>query len=196
MKLENYGFSVQDLDLAKSKIQSFKAKKGEVFYNDFCYGFVSVLSGELKVYASSENREIALFSLKSGDECLVCADCLDAFGSRVRIEVASECVFESLPAGLFKDLKAKYPLFANHILSLLAGRFYSSVSVLSVALFAPLKERILDFLRQNSQNGVCVCTHAQIANELGSVREAISRVLKELEKAGIIRQKRGEITLL
>lgn len=50
MKLENYGFSTQDLRLVNEKIQSFKAKKGEIFYNDFCYGFVNVLSGELKVF--------------------------------------------------------------------------------------------------------------------------------------------------
>lgn len=196
MKLENYGFNEQDLGLAKSKIQSFKAKKGEVFYNDFCYGFVYISSGELKVYASVNDKEIALFSLKSGDECLICADCLDAFSSKIRIEASSECSFESLPAQLFRQLKDKYPLFANHILSLLARRFHSSVSVLSVALFVPLKERILEFLRQNSQNGVCTYTHAQIAAHIGSAREAISRVLKELEKAGILRQGRGEITLL
>lgn len=196
MKLENYGFNEQDLGLAKSKIQSFKAKKGEVFYNDFCYGFVSVLSGELKVFATQNSKEIALFSLKSGDECLICADCLDAFGSKIRIEVESDCEFESLPAGLFRELKARYPLFANHILSLLARRFNNSVSVLSVALFAPLKERILEFLRQNSQNGVCPFTHAQIASELGSAREAVSRVLKELENSGLIRLERAKIILL
>lgn len=196
MNLKNYNFSSSDLALAQSNIQTFSVQKGEIFYNDFCYGFVFVKSGELKVFATQNSKEIALFSLKSGDECLICADCLNSFGGVLRIEVAQSTTFESLPSDVFKGLKDKYPLFANHILSLLATRFASSVEVMSTALFTPLKTRILDFLKTHATNNICTLTHEQIANELGSAREAISRVLKELENSKILRLERSKITLL
>lgn len=127
--------------MRKAKLKHFALKKAN-FYNDFCYGFVAVKSGELKVFATHENKEIVLFNLKSGDECLICADCLSAFGENFRIEVVKDAVLKTLPSDVFKVLKEKYPLFSNHILGLLASRFASSVEMMSSALFAPLKTRI------------------------------------------------------
>ena len=59
----------------------------------------------------------------------------------------------------------------------------------------PLAQRIINFLEQNGARRGLKITHEQIANHLGSAREAVSRVLKEMQKQGRIEQKRGVVTL-
>ena len=67
------------------------------------------------------------------------------------------------------------------------------------ALFSPLSARIMNFLSQSIENlneNFIKITHEELANHLGSAREAVSRVLKELERSGQIMQSRGEIKLV
>ena len=67
------------------------------------------------------------------------------------------------------------------------------------ALFLPLSARIMNFLSQSIENlneNFIKITHEELANHLGSAREAVSRVLKELERSGQITQSRGEIRLV
>ena len=67
------------------------------------------------------------------------------------------------------------------------------------ALFSPLSARIMNFLSQSIENlneNFIKITHEELANHLGSAREAVSRVLKELERSGQITQSRGEIRLV
>ena len=67
------------------------------------------------------------------------------------------------------------------------------------ALFSPLSARIMNFLSQSIENlneNFIKITHEELANHLGSAREAVYRVLKELERSGQITQSRGEIRLV
>ena len=100
-----------------------------------------------------------------------------------------------IPKKLFKRLRESYPQVANHALELVAGRFSVVINVMEQALFMPLAQRIINFLEQNGACRGLKITHEQIANHLGSAREAVSRVLKEMQKQGRIEQKRGVVTL-
>ncbi|WP_257912578.1 Crp/Fnr family transcriptional regulator [Campylobacter lari] len=60
----------------------------------------------------------------------------------------------------------------------------------------PLSSRICDFLKENTSNNTLKITHEALANYLGSAREAISRILKELEKEGKIKLERSKIILI
>lgn len=66
---------------------------------------------------------------------------------------------------------------------------------MSQALFSTLNERIKSYLLSKANNNIVEKTHEQIANEIGSAREAVSRILKELESNGLLRLGRGKIIL-
>lgn len=196
MDFSKYEFTQNDLENAQNSLKITNFEDGEIFYNDSCSGFVCVLSGKIRAFTSAPNgRQIILFELKKGDECLICADCLANLGLQITLQSIGKSSFEVLEAAHFRRLKEKYPLFANHILTLLSTRFSSSIEIMSSALFIPLKDRILGFLAQ-CEGGVCEQTHEQIASFLGSSREAVSRILKELQNSGQIALSRGKIKLL
>ena len=67
---------------------------------------------------------------------------------------------------------------------------------MSAILFMPLKSRVVDFLQNHAKENVITMTHEQIANEIFSAREAVSRILKELENENFLRLERGKIILL
>lgn len=197
MNFSNYKFSQSDLELAQNsvKIKTFTQQK--ILYNDYCHGFIAVKSGEIKAFKTAENgKEILLFKLKSGDECLLCTDCINILMQDLILKISENTCIEILPSAVFKNLKDKYPLFAKHILALLSQRFAKSVEVMSAILFTPLKSRIVEFLQNQAKENVITITHEQIANEIFSAREAVSRILKELEKANFLRLERGKIILL
>ncbi|EAL0271169.1 Crp/Fnr family transcriptional regulator [Campylobacter lari] len=101
-----------------------------------------------------------------------------------------------IPSSIFQILKEKYPKINNCVLSFITKRFNTLIKVLEQALFMPLSSRICDFLKENTSNNTLKITHEALANHLGSAREAISRILKELEKEGKIKLERSKIILI
>ena len=78
---------------------------------------------------------------------------------------------------------------------LMSKRFKQSLDTLGDVAFKSLKERILKFLHANAQNGVVRTSQENIASNIGSAREAVAKVLKELKNEGFIDTRRGEILL-
>ncbi|ECW8954513.1 Crp/Fnr family transcriptional regulator [Campylobacter lari] len=101
-----------------------------------------------------------------------------------------------IPSSIFQILKEKYPKINNCVLSFITKRFNTLIKILEQALFMPLSSRICDFLKENTSNNTLKITHEALANHLGSAREAISRILKELEKEGKIKLERSKIILI
>lgn len=194
-------FDLNDDDLKKaqdlSRVLSFN--KGEILYKDksACYGFVLVISGALRAFVLSQNnKEITIFDLAQGDECVLCAKCIaQSDDLEINLEASANTQILVIPPEIFAPLRLKYPKLANFVLDLLAKRFSHSVKIMSQALFAPLSERIKSYLFAKANSGVITRTHAQIASEIGSAREAVSRILKELEIDGFLSLSRGKIIL-
>lgn len=174
--------------------------KGQILYENSkaCHGFIIVKSGALRAFVSSENlKEITIFTIKEGESCLVCAGCgIAAFNEDLNLEVLEDTSFLLIPRGLFDELRQRYIELSSYTAKLMAGRFNSIVTLLGNTLFTPLSDRVLAFLAQNSKENLIKITHEEIANHLGSAREVVSRVLKGMEKDGLIEQKRGVIKIL
>lgn len=198
--IDKFGIEEADKREILSLSSLISLKKGEILYEKTktCYGYIMMKSGVLRVFVSSSNlKEITVFTIKQGESCMMCADCIvESFNKELNIEVVEDCEFILIPNTLFKRLKDRYKNVANHATMLIASRFNAVVNVLELALFAPLHDRIRNFLQENSVNGIVKITHDEIANNLGSAREAISRVLKEMEKDGKISQSRGKIEII
>ncbi|MCX2717045.1 Crp/Fnr family transcriptional regulator [Helicobacter sp. MIT 21-1697] len=163
-----------------------------------CLGFILVLSGGLRAYIMSENaKEITLFTLKENDICLLCSHCaLHSINYDILLESSQATEVLLVPQELFSSLKDTYPALSNFALTIISKRLSQTISTLEQALFKPLVERIREFLHENAHNKEIRISHEEIANHLGSSREVISRILKEMENKGEIKRAYKKIILL
>lgn len=185
-------------DVAQRAIVKTFAAQTLLNNSEDCLGFVLILQGSIRAYIVGENgKEITLFCLKSGDSCVVCSHCtLQSIEHNILLETNSKSEILIVPAKLFATLKEKYPKLADFTLTLLSKRLSQTITTFEQALFKPLVERIRDFLRKNEHNGEVQMSHESIANHLGSAREVVSRILKEMENRGEIQLGRKRIVLL
>lgn len=197
--IDRFALSKSDEALLEKRVTCKSLKKDELIYFKYdCLGYVILKSGKLRAYISAESlKEITIFTLNSGESCILCDSCvMENFQTQITLQAQEDVQMLIIPIEIFKDLKEKYPLVANYALELISKKFAITVGVMEQALFSSLKQRVCSFLKKNHQDGGISITHEELANHLGSAREAISRVLKELKKEGVIAQVRGKITLL
>lgn len=184
------GLAQQDIEsiVQQAYFKSF-APNTLINQNENCLGFIYVLSGALRAYIMSENtKEITLFTLKENDYCILCSHCaLHSIHYDILLESSQNTEVLIVPHQLFSKLKDTYPAISNFTLTLISKRLSQTISTLEQALFKPLVERIRDLLYKNAQNNEILISHEKIANHLGSSREVVSRILKEMEKRGEIK---------
>lgn len=166
-----------------------------------CAGLTIVRRGCLRVaLLSEEGREITLYRLHAGDFCLLSASCVIeaiTFDVQVVAEEDSECYL--LSASTFGEISARHKEVEIFALNKTVERFSEVMWVLQQILFRSLDCRLAAFLydegvRLNSNE--LVLTHEQIARNIASAREAVSRLLKYFENEGLVALSRGKITLL
>ena len=188
---------VRDINIEKKTY-----KKGESVHSpsDICEGLFMVESGVLRVFIiSPEGREITLYRLGKGELCLFSASCaFNAVSFDIFIEAADDCVLERLPVGSYQKIK-EHPLVAKTVNDTFARRMQSVIGLINDILWNSMDSRILNYLRSESEiqnSRILKITHETIANNLGTAREVVSRVLKYLEREGYLKLSRGELTLL
>ena len=193
-----FTLSAQDEEavLKNATLKSFK--KGERIYpKDGCLGYAIIISGRARGLVSTSNfKEITVFNLQDGDSCMLCGFCsLGALQAEINLQIEDDVRMILIPREIFKRLRENYPQVANHALELMATRFSSAITAMDQTLFLPLARRIINFLEQNGAKNGLKITHEQIANDIASAREAVSRALKEMQKKGLVELKRGVVTL-
>jgi len=159
--------------------------------------FVLLLSGEKRVYKTNSNdREITLYEMGAGDICLLNVCCLLS-NSRLPANAASLTKVEMLlmAAADFLYIMNRYEEMRTFIFRRLADGFTSAISLITEVTFGKLDERLNNYLVEKSENGKLSTTHQKIANDLGTSREVISRMLKHYQQKGDIRLSRNYIEL-
>ena len=158
-----------------------------------------LLSGVVRVYKIGENgREITLYRFGNGESCILTANVIlsrQTFPAIATVERDAEAVM--IPAGAFRQWIGRYDLWRDFIFGLLSQRLASVIATVDEVAFRRMDVRVAAFLLARSQDGgQGHITHQQIAAELGSSREVISRLLESLEEGGLIRRSRGVIEVL
>jgi CRP/FNR family transcriptional regulator len=158
-----------------------------------------LLSGAVRVYKVAETgREITLYRFGAGESCILTANAIlsqQTFPAIATVEQEAEAVL--IPAAVFRDWVRRYDPWREFLFDLLAQRLASVMELVEEVAFRRLDGRIAGLLLAYSRRGHTVTiTHQQIAAELGSSREVVSRVLAHLADEGLIRQRRGSITIL
>ena len=155
-------------------------------------------AGQKRIYkASPTGREITLYEIGRGEACILNAACvLSDTLSPVSAMAITDVSYLVIPAEDFKNLLSTYEEMRTFVFGAFGQRLVSILELISEVVFKKMDERLFDYLVEKSQDGVLSMTHQQIANDLGTAREVVSRLLKDFEKEGKIVLSRGHIRLI
>lgn len=179
-------------------VQFNRLRAGDIAYRQGqrCQAYVMCLEGQTRVFKTSESgREILLYQVGPGETCVLTTSCLMA-GSPFPAESTAETdvLHAALPAGLFHRLLGASPRFRKFVLDNYGDLLSSLIMLIDEVAFASLDLRLARrLLAEANEKGVVAKTHQQLALDLGSVREVISRYLAEWERMGWVRASRGMI---
>ncbi|MFO0753951.1 MAG: Crp/Fnr family transcriptional regulator [Thermodesulfovibrionales bacterium] len=165
---------------------------------DSCLGIAFLLSGGIRVYKAGDNgREITLYEIGHGETCILNASCIlsqKPYPAYARSTEGGEMLL--LSADAFRAMISRYEEIRNFIFSLLSERLVAIMALVEEIAFGRMDERLLAYLAERADQGTVQATHQKIANDLGSSREVVSRLLKDLEKKGRLVNARSSIRLL
>ncbi len=195
----------KDTELVKeihSKSRVRKLKKDEVLIlpGDSLLFLPILLSGALRIVREDdEGREVFLYHLYSSQTCAMAINSCET-NQRSKVKAIAEDDTEVLlvPTALVEQL-FKYPEWREFINQTYSQRFAELIDVIDLIAFNSLDKKILNYLEKKKEalnsNSLSI-THQQIASELNTHREAVSRLLRTMEQKGIVRLGRNTIELL
>ncbi|MCB1760611.1 MAG: Crp/Fnr family transcriptional regulator [Gammaproteobacteria bacterium] len=164
-----------------------------------CANYLLLLSGSVRVQMiGEEGREALLYRVLPGHSCVLTTCCLlagDIYPAEGRTESAVEAL--SIPKPLFDRTIGESAIFRRFVFANLGARMAEVIARMEQVAFQPVERRLVSYLlHQSGDGGVVRKTHQEIAVELGSVREVVSRHLKRLEARGLLRLGRSTVELL
>ena len=174
------------------------APKGAVLFEPGqpCRGFPLVLEGSVRVAKSSAGgRELVLYRVDPGQSCLLSGGCLLGHSDYSARGVAEEDVtLLSIPPALFQSLMVEFEPFRRLVFSMYGERLAEVMELVDEVAFRRLDQRLAQLLIRRGP--VIEATHQKLADELGSVREIVSRLLRSFEGRGWVKLERERITLV
>ncbi len=159
-----------------------------------------VMRGMIKVIRTEEDgREILLYYIKAGESCIMSfLGGMHKEKSIVKAEVEEDAEILFLPVDKVSLFIKEYPEWLDYIFRLYHKRFEELLDIINAVAFKKVDERLLNLLYKKSANlssKTIIITHEQLANELGTARVVVSRLLKQLEDAGKLKLGRNKITI-
>lgn len=177
-----------------------RAGAGDVLFrvDDVCHGFIALRSGALRVgLTSAAGRELVLYRVRPGEICLQTFTCLARHGAYAAEGIAETDIDAVLiPPRAFDRLMAEDPAFRSTVLTSVASRFMDLEAMVETLAFTGLPARLAGaLLTHSADSGLVRMTHEELAAEIGSAREAVSRQLAAFVHADLVSLRRGQITL-
>lgn len=166
-----------------------------------CPNYVLVLAGSIRVQLIGEGgREALLYRVLPGHACVLTTCCILS-GDDYPAEAFTESPVKVLSFGkaVFDRALEEAPAFRRFVFANLGGRIAQVIARMEELAFRPIDRRLIDFLLLRLGEGPgspLAATHQEIAVELGTAREVVSRHLKRLETAGLVRLGRSTIEIL
>jgi len=165
-----------------------------------CIGTMFIVKGKLRVYIlSDEGKEITLYRLLDNDSCVLSASCvLASINFDVFIDSEENTEVLMINSAVVSDIMKQNIYFESYIYKLTTERFSDVMWAMQQILFRSIDERLAALLwDQNLDNadGMIEMTHENIARDIGSAREVVSRMLKYFENEGIVKLYRKGIVI-
>ncbi len=179
-----------------STLSPFQVPADTVLFNEnaACQGFPMVLEGEIKVSRhSGDGRSLELYRVVPGELCLVSSACLFRAQPLSALGITTKpSLLLLIPPDLFKRW-LETPAFRNDVLGLFAERMADLTCLIDAVAFHKLDRRLAAALLGRGQQ--LNVTHQTLANELGTVREIITRLLRRFEREGWVVLGREQIQI-
>jgi CRP/FNR family transcriptional regulator, anaerobic regulatory protein len=177
--------------------------ENEVILNENAYirAIPIVTKGSIRVMRTDEDgREILIYYIRPGESCIMSfLGGLHHDTSKIKAIAEEETEILFIPIDKVSLLIKEFPEWLDYIFKLYHKRFEELLEVVNAVAFKKMDERLLDFIKKKSemsQNRSIIITHEQLANELGTARVVVSRLLKQMEDNGLIALGRNKISLL
>jgi CRP/FNR family transcriptional regulator len=180
-----------------TEAQALRVPAATVLFDEHqpCQGFPFVLGGTIRVVKPAANgRELPLYRVLPGESCIITSGCLLGhadYNARGITEGETELVL--LPRGLFDELLA-HPAFRDFVFHLFSERLAELMQLVEEVAFRKLDQRLAGLLLGRGR--LIRATHQQLADDLGSVREMVSRLLKGFAEQGLVRLSREQVEVL
>lgn len=176
----------------------FEVPAGAALFEEHspCAGFPLVLGGAVEVHKQAANgRRLRLYSVLPGESCVITQACLlgqVAYSVRGVTRVPSR--LRVLPASLFDALLAQHPPFRRFVFGLFAERMAELMMLVEEVAFQRLDQRLARLLVERGP--LLKTTHQALADDLGSVREIVTRLLREFADEKLLALRRECIEVL
>ncbi len=178
-------------------------EEGDSMYggSEYCAGLFLIRKGQVRAFIISEGgREITLYRLFERDVCVFSASCMMrniTFDIHVEVEKPTEAFL--IPTTVFCKLTQESLPIQSFTNQLMASRFSDVMETLEQVLFTSFDHRLANYLLEQAvieDSDMIKITHEKIANDLGTAREVVSRMLKYFQNEGMVVLNRGTIKLL
>jgi CRP/FNR family transcriptional regulator len=165
---------------------------------DSCSNFLLVLDGAVRVQKLSDTgRELVLYRVEEGQSCILTTACMLG-GRRYSAEAYTETEVHAvaLPYSAFRRALDGSHGFREFVFGAYADRITELLMLIDAISFGRIDQRLASHLLEHADGeGKLQLTHQELARDLGTAREVVSRMLKEFERRGMVRLSRGLITL-
>lgn len=207
-KLEDYlpfwgNLTKEEQTLLKDNCKTVNYKKGSHVYSasEECLGVLVILKGSLRTYIlSDEGREVTLYNLYENDVCVLSASCvLSQITFDVFVDAREDCSLLLISPAAFSSVMKTNVYAENFMLRITAERFSDTMWAMQQILFMGFDKRLAIYLldEMNRKNtNVIKTTHGDIAKEIGSAREVVSRMLKSFAEDGVVSINRGAVEII
>lgn len=178
--------------------REFNAGQELIREDQFIKSFPIVLSGMIKVCRTDDTgNELLLYYLRPGEVCtvsLIC--CMDRTRSRVKAIAEEETTAIAVPVELLDSWMTTYQTWKEYVMRSMQMRFDELLNALDSIAFLKMDERLEKFFTDryaSTASTIFEGSHQDVAMAMNSSREVISRLLKQMEKKGLISLSRGRI---
>ncbi|MCS7171161.1 MAG: Crp/Fnr family transcriptional regulator [Aquificaceae bacterium] len=185
-------------NLVEGRFPLQSVEKGSLLFHEgsFCSAVPFLKEGELKVYLISESgREITLYRVFPGQMCILAMLTLYSKGEYPAYTRAEkDSYLYMVPPETALRWFEENSLWRSLFMRVLSENLLHLMAMLSSFISERVEERLINYLLSNSgKRGFIEKTHEEIAKDVGSVRVVVSRVLKELERDGLLEMGRGRL---
>ncbi|MBN4077116.1 Crp/Fnr family transcriptional regulator [Mariprofundus ferrooxydans] len=185
-----------------NKAMRMQVKQGSVLFRDgdACNGYVLVVHGAIRVQkVDPQGHEIVLYRVEEGQSCMLTTTCLLAKQNYPAEGIAeSDVDLVLLPLDAFDTALSESPAFRRFVMANIGHRISDLMLLLEDVAFGRKDVRLASFLlrKARKKGDVLKLTHKQLAAELGTAREVVSRLIKDFERKGLVNLGRNNITIL
>ena len=169
-----------------------------LFYQgDICREILLLEEGivQLLIYGSIDEM-IPLYEIQKGEQCIInISSTISNSTTIATAQTKTDIKGWLIPSNIVKELMIKSPSYQEYIFSLFSIKFSALTTIIEDIKFKKLDARIFEYLKLKNEKIISI-THEELANDLGTSRVVISRVLKDLENKNLIKLHRKRIELL